>query len=158
MIDEKLGFIIIIILIAILLLWPTINNCRMRVAQRCQSEYKPCMLRPQCNMEGLEQKDIKLDSDRPMVEKDETYGQYVEQEALDPSVFESQRRYTTDSPHRTTVSSSDTVRDDPNDVNPWVGLRRPVYNSPFARNHDQSRIVSSEEPDQMPINRSFLIN
>ena len=68
--------------------------------------------------------------------------------SLEKDVFDSHREFTEDAYISTQgANSTDTIRDDPNDVNPWVGLRRPDYTGAFSES--DARVVSSEYPDQM---------
>jgi hypothetical protein len=154
MIDEMSGFIIVIVLIFILLLWPGLNSCRQRFGG--YSYNKPCIGRPMY-FEGLEtaipvDKSVKYSPVAPM-----PYNELIQKVGLPKSVEESHKEFTTDNPHSTTVSSRDTVRDDPNDVNPWIGLRRPRYHVPIANTQPDSRIVSSETPSQMRENKAFTL-
>jgi hypothetical protein len=152
-IDEMSGFIIIVVLIAILLLWPTINCYRSRYfGCGCRQAYRrPYQMTP-VYLEGLETK-----TPLPETATALPYNELIQKKALEPSVKESHQRFISEAPHRTTTSSMDTERDDPNDVNPWVGLKRPKYYDPIANTQAASRIVSSETPDQMPNYRKIVI-
>jgi hypothetical protein len=86
-----------------------------------------------------------------------SYNDFIKAQALDPSVFESHKRWIQEVPTRTTVASTSTIQDMLNEPNPVMGLRRPQYRDSVARNQAESRVVSSEEPDQMPVKHDFVI-
>ena len=154
MTDELMNlFIITIVLAVIILLWFGYT-----------SYSKKCM--PVCvESEGLTDDrsafekfdDRQLMSERMTDPIDNTFQGYLEHAAVDQSVFDSHKRFISEAPHRTTVASIFTKRDDPNDINPFVGLRRPRYHTQ-ASNQPQSRIVSSEDPEQMPSTGRFVLN
>ena len=73
--------------------------------------------------------------------------EYILQNGIDSSVVESHREFTDETQHRTTGASVETVRDDPNDIVPWIGLRRPDYHGVFA--DKDARVTHSEDPRQM---------
>jgi len=155
-IDEMSGFIIIVVLIFVLLLWPGLSACKSRYGGGYSCN-RPCMRRSPMYFEGLEtaipvDPSIQYEKQEPL-----PYGELIQKTGLPRSVAESHKEFTTDNPHSTTVSSRDTERDDPNDVNPWVGLRRPQYQVPIANTQPDSRVVSSETPSQMRANKSFTL-
>ena len=90
-----------------------------------------------------------LEGDPGMVNKKSNYQESLPYMALENDVFKSQKTWLYELPHSTTVSSKDTVRDDRNDINPQVGLRRSNYQS-SAQSHESNRTVHSEYPYQMP--------
>jgi hypothetical protein len=73
--------------------------------------------------------------------------------ALEPEVFASQKDYNANMAGSIVGSSMMSVRDDPNDIVSWVGLRRPQYRDVYSG--EGSRTVSSETPDQMNANRGI---
>lgn len=75
------------------------------------------------------------------------YGQVAQYMSVEPEVYESHARYSSDMNRSTSGPSYMSERDDPNDVVPWVGLRKPKYQDVFAG--DDSRQDHSESPDQM---------
>jgi len=75
------------------------------------------------------------------------YGQVAQYMSVEPEVYESHSRYSSDMNRSTSGPSYMSERDDPNDVVPWVGLRKPKYQDVFAG--DDARVDSSEAPDQM---------
>lgn len=151
MLDETTGFFIIIVLIAILLLWPILSASGKKYMSRgCERSNNEQACDLTVEKEGLETKS-------PQPQKLVPYSELIQNMALEKSVSESHKRFITDAPHRTTVSSSDTERDDPNDINPWIGLRRPKYYDNVASNQPASRVVSSESPLQMPVYKKVII-
>lgn len=85
----------------------------------------------------------------------EDWGASAQKISLEREVFDSQQEYTENIGMGAGASALATRSDD-NDVVPWIGLRRPDYQSVYAG--DDRRTVHSEYPDQMPENnRSCLI-
>jgi hypothetical protein len=89
------------------------------------------------------------------VDKVDDYNEIVQHMALEPEVYESHRRYTSDIGRTTSGASMLPVRDDPNDTVPWIGLRKPryrdVYTGPNARQE------TSEYPDQQRANSFYCV-
>lgn len=86
------------------------------------------------------------------------YGSYNELSqymSLEPDVYKSHQEYSTDINRSTSGASMMTIRSDPNDVNPWRGLRRIDYKSIYPQ--DDVRTDSSEVPDQMETATHYLI-
>ena len=83
--------------------------------------------------------------------------EFNKQIALEPSVFDSHRKFVHEMPHRTTVASMDVQRTDRNDVNPWTGIRPIRYNDTIARSQSESRVVESDIPEQMPEYKKYVI-
>lgn len=75
--------------------------------------------------------------------------------SVEPEVYESHARYSTDMGSSTSGPSMLPERDDPNDVVPWVGLRRPKYQDAYAA--PDARQEHSEIPDQMPTGNTYII-
>lgn len=73
---------------------------------------------------------------------------------LEDSIFESQKEFVDDSAKTTTGSSAWSTRSYDQDVNDWVGLRRPDYNITVG---STARVVPSEYGDQMPRKTRFLV-
>jgi hypothetical protein len=68
--------------------------------------------------------------------------------SLEKSVFDSHREFVEDSYISTQgANSTDSVRDDAQDINPRVGLRKIDYTSAFSES--DARVVSSSAPDQL---------
>lgn len=67
---------------------------------------------------------------------------------LEPGVQSSHKKWISKLRHRTTTASKETVRDDPNDINPWVGLRRPKYKT-LSQPGEGARQTNSTPADQM---------
>jgi hypothetical protein len=85
----------------------------------------------------------------------EDYNAVAQYMSVEPEVFESHSRYSRDMGRSTSGASTMSVRDDPNDVVPWVGLRRVDYRSVYAGNN--VRQEHSEIPDQMPQRGSYCL-
>lgn len=75
----------------------------------------------------------------------EDYNSVTKYMAIEPEVFDDQREYT-ENLRLTRGASTLATRSDPNDVVPFVGLRRPDYHSVYAA--EDARVVHSEYPDQ----------
>ncbi len=67
--------------------------------------------------------------------------------SVEPEVYESHARYSDDMGRSTSGASLLPVRDDPNDVVPWVGLRKPKYHEAYCA--PGARQEHSDIPDQM---------
>lgn len=85
----------------------------------------------------------------------EDYGSVAQYMSVEPEVFESHARYSEDMGRSTSGASALSVRDDPNDVVPWVGLRRPDYRGAYSGRG--VRQDHSEIPDQMPMKTSYCL-
>lgn len=85
----------------------------------------------------------------------EDYGQVAQYMSLEPEVFESHEQYSEDMNRLSLGPSSMAERSDPNDVVPWVGLRRPDYKSASAS--EGARVEHSEIPDQQYDQKVFSI-
>lgn len=83
-----------------------------------------------------------ISGDVPFVD----YSQATQHMALEPEVFSSHDDYSWDVGVANRGASRMVVRDDPSDVNPWVGLRRPSYDVFVG---EDSRSQPSEYHDQM---------
>jgi hypothetical protein len=83
------------------------------------------------------------------------YNSVVQYMSIEPEVYHSQAKYTKDMGRSTSGASMLPVRDDPNDVVPWIGLRRPKYRDVYSS--DGARQDHSEIPDQMRSNSSYCI-
>lgn len=83
------------------------------------------------------------------------YSQVVQLTSLEPEVYASHAAFTNDLGITNKGASTLTVRSDPNDVNPWIGLRRPDYHSVYTM--CDARVDSSESPDQMFAQTRYLI-
>jgi hypothetical protein len=68
--------------------------------------------------------------------------------SLEPDVGNSHNAWISNIQGKTTTASKETVRDDPNDVNPWVGLRRPKYKT-RAQPLAEARTIASDIPNEM---------
>ena len=78
--------------------------------------------------------------------------------SLEPDVGNSHEAWISNIQGKTTTASKDTIRDDPNDINPWVGLRRPKYKT-RAQPLAQARTIASDVPGEMLDNSgSYDIN
>lgn len=83
------------------------------------------------------------------------YGQVAQYMSLEPEVFESHDQYSNDMNRLSLGPSNMAERSDPNDVVPWVGLRRPDYQSTSAS--AGARVEHSEIPDQQYAQKTFSI-
>lgn len=77
--------------------------------------------------------------------------------SLEKSVFDSHREFVEDAYISTQgANSTDSVRDDAQDINPRIGLRKIDYTNAFSES--SARVVSSETPDQIAqTTNSFVI-
>lgn len=101
------------------------------------------------NYDAYEAKDKAEDSGLPRdVNQDGefSFNDYLVNQGLEKNVIDSHRMYVDESLHSTTGASVETVRDDDNDVNPRVGLRRTNYFDTYAL--PDARTVHSELPHQ----------
>lgn len=85
----------------------------------------------------------------------EDYNEVAQYTSLEPEVFSSQEEYSREINRSTSGASAMSVRDDPNDVNPWIGLRKIDYHSVYP--NIDARVDSSESPDQMPSQTRYLL-
>jgi hypothetical protein len=88
------------------------------------------------------------DGDIPAEYARVNYQDAIKGMALEADVQSSHSTWIDNITHTTTSASKDSVRDDPNDINPWVGLRRPKYKTrsqPLA----ESRVIPSDIPCNM---------
>ncbi len=83
------------------------------------------------------------------------YNELAQYMSVDPEVYESHSRYTMDMNRSTSGPSMLSERDDPNDVVPWVGLRKPRYRDVYAS--VDARQEPSETPDQMRENTTYVL-
>jgi hypothetical protein len=84
------------------------------------------------------------------------YQEFLVNHAIDDATKKTHAEFVYDLPLRSSTASMAVERDDRIDINSWIGLRRPVYNS-AAQSQPESRQVSSESPDQMPDNSQFVV-
>lgn len=87
--------------------------------------------------------------------KYDSYNEAIEYMSLDPEVFKSHEEYSFDVGIANRGASTMTVRSDPNDVVPWVGLRRPDYWSVYPA--CDARQDTSQTPDQMFAPTHYLL-
>jgi len=83
------------------------------------------------------------------------YNSVIQYASLEPEVFDSHESYSGDIGVANSGASNLVVRSDPNDVNPWVGLRRPDYHSVYAG--CDARVEHSEYPDEMTAATHYLL-
>ena len=83
------------------------------------------------------------------------YNSVAQYMSIEPEVYDSQAKYTKDMGRSTSGASMLPVRDDPNDVVPWVGLRKPKYRDVYSS--EGARQDHSEIPDQMRVNSFYCI-
>lgn len=87
---------------------------------------------------------------------DDSFNGYLKGQALESTVEEEHKTWLGAIPMRTMTSSHDVILTSDNDVNPWVGLRRPDYHKVIPDAPDV-RVSSSEGPEQMPRMTHYLI-
>jgi hypothetical protein len=75
------------------------------------------------------------------------YSDYLLSAGVEKSVVDSHKQFVDEIHHKTTGASTETVRDDSNDVNPRWGLRKTNYFD--AVSGVDARTTSSEDPRQM---------
>lgn len=76
-----------------------------------------------------------------------TYSDFLLNAGIEKTVMDSHRQFVDEIQHKTTGASTETVRDDDNDVNPRWGLRKTNYFDATAG--ADARVTSSEDPRQM---------
>jgi hypothetical protein len=74
--------------------------------------------------------------------------------SLEPEVFASHDTYSKEMNRSTTGPSAMAERSDPNDVNPWTGLKRPDYSVPLSSN---IRVEPTEFTDQMYSTTHYML-
>ncbi len=77
----------------------------------------------------------------------ENFEDYILDNGLEKSVTESHNQYVQDLQQRTSGASVETVTSHDENINPWVGLRRPDYLS--VKVDANAREVSSQTPEQL---------
>ncbi len=83
------------------------------------------------------------------------WNQIAQYQALEPEVYKSHEEYSQDMNRSTSGASMMTIRTDDNDINPWIGLRRPSYYGTYPA--DDARVTATEVPTQMPTPTRYLI-
>lgn len=83
------------------------------------------------------------------------YNSVAQYMSIEPEVYDSQAKYTKDMGRSTSGASMLPVRDDPNDVVPWIGLRKPDYRGVYSSNG--ARQDHSDIPDQMRVKSFYCI-
>ncbi len=84
------------------------------------------------------------------------YNSATQKMALEDGIFSSHQKFATELNKKTSTSSQFIERDDPNDIVPWVGLRKPRYQTRASPEAD-ARVTSSEDPSQMQTYRPFML-
>ena len=82
------------------------------------------------------------------------YNTVVQYMSVEPEVYDSHERYSKDMGRSTAGASMMSVRDDPNDVVPWVA-RKPFYQDSYSQ--AGARQEPSEYPDQMREKTYYVI-
>lgn len=83
------------------------------------------------------------------------YNEVAQYTSLEPEIFKSHAEYSTDINNSTSGASSMVLRSDDNYPITWIGLKRPDMRSSYASS--DSRIDSSESPEQMPATTHYLL-
>jgi hypothetical protein len=146
--DELTGLMIItMVLVIILLLWFGFNS----YSKKCEIPQHECLTVDDALREPME------DQPAPVADESATFEDYIQKTAVADSVVHSHKRFISEAPHRTTVSSKNSLVDhDSGPVKFW-GLRRPKYQSK-ASTQFGSRVASSESPDQLAQYRPYQLN
>lgn len=111
----------------------------------CKKSRPVVLVKPSC---GGEESEIVS----PFANKDEApdaddYQTYVMQNGLEKGVFDSHKRFVSDLRQTPRGSSSLTETSHDENINPWVGLRRPDYTSVKVSEH--AREVPTQTPEQL---------
>jgi len=83
------------------------------------------------------------------------YNSVIKYNALEPEVFDSHDTFSHDIGISNSGASALSIRSDPNDVVPFVGLRRPDYHSTYAGN--DARVQHSEYIDQQMAKTTYCV-
>lgn len=83
------------------------------------------------------------------VDRYSSWNDIAQYQSLEPEVYASHQQWVQDANQSTTGASIQTLRDDPNDVNPQWGLFRRTYQANGGAQSD-ARVDNSEYVDQMP--------
>lgn len=136
------------------------NRCGCERTSHCQCDF--CLVNKQNSVAGDVKEpfagDLENESGNNIQGMAETgdYQEATKHMALEPTVSESHARYVSDIAANTQTASKMTLRSDPNDIVPWVGLRRPNYHG-GAQPMEDARTVSTDMPHQMMESRRFCI-
>lgn len=103
---------------------------------------------------------ITLDQQYNNLKSNANFGDYnamMQYASLEPEVFASQASYVKEMTNSTSGASNMSVRDDPNDINPWVGIRGAMrdYQSVYA--DSTARVTPTEYADSMPAAKKFVL-
>lgn len=79
---------------------------------------------------------------------EDDYSSAIKNMSLESSVIAGHNKYASERNHVASTSRSTSVRDDPNDINPWVGLSRPDYHRK-SMNTTTAKETPSDLPDQL---------
>jgi hypothetical protein len=161
--QAKQALCALIIVFIIVLIWSSYSDfsknnsilgCGCETVCSCQDNMTGAIA-PSSASAGIDQYKAR-DETGPVSDSADYSGDVIQSMSLEPGVIESHNRFIKDVHHRTTGASAETVRDDSNDVVPWIGLRRPKYNAgAFATSG--ARVEHSESPEQMPQYTPFCI-
>lgn len=141
------SLIVVVIILAVLVFLfsgPTKKNNPQYVVMKDSR----CLDKGKSYMEGAsELNDVEDLSQKEDVDSDETFADYVVDNGLEKSVTESHKQYVKDLQQRTSGASVETVTSHDENINPWVGLRRPDYLS--IKVDPGAREVSSQTKEQL---------
>lgn len=166
-----LGVAILVILVLLTSCWN--SRPRRRNRHRCNeglSNLPPISVNPLANFaEGdntgqyysdtgtglINQQLAKQYADLQNLKQPGDWNEESQYQSLEPEVYTSHDEYVADMNRSTSGASMMTIRSDDNDINPWIGLRRPDYHSVYPA--DDARVDSSETPSSMPSATRYLI-
>ena len=136
-----LGFAIVVVLILLMTCFknkhPKTKKKRQVLPSTATSEYGTGVVNEEFN---------KRHDNLLRVDGYDDYTQLAQYMSVDPEVYESHARYTADMNRSTSGPSMLPERDDPNDVVPWVGMRRIDYNVPRSKD---TTTTNSEEDNSL---------
>ncbi len=114
--------------------------------------------RPVASAHGME-RDVTTADERysrlKQLDSYEDYNSVAQAISVEPDVHESHAKYSKDMSRSASGASTLSVRDDPNDIVPWIGLRKPKYQEVYAM--PGARVVHSEHPDQMRVASHYTV-
>lgn len=138
--------LVVIALVALVLFF------KMMKRGRCAAPRMTYDLEPQVDpfvLSGLSSSEIHQESVKPEYD----YQNFLYKNGLEAERFDSHDKFIADTYSDSLLlgASKDIVRDDPNDINPYLGMRRPNYNVFIGSG---ARQVPSEEQSQLPVSRA----
>jgi hypothetical protein len=160
----SLGLAIVVVLVLLMSCWKSkpkrrravrAGNCTPTVSNAAASEPDPSAFYSSYGTGPMNRQMSKQYANLQNLKGYQDWNEVAQYQSLEPSVFESQEEYAQDINRSTSSASSSTIRSDDAYPIDWTGLRRPEMQSCYSGN--DSRVVSSQSPDQMPSATRFLI-